>query len=298
MEINLLGVPLFYGCDNPGVENGPNSLRKSDVIGIFKENNNKVFDLGNLYINKVDNSCKYKNHNKMKYLSQITEVNENLAQWVYTSLKANTFPFIIGGDHSLGLGSLAGASRVYGDDLGVIWVDAHGDINTFNTSPSGNIHGMPLAASMGVGHESLTNLYFEGRKINPKKVFILCARDLDKGELDLIDSLGLNVWTASAIKAKGLTTIIEELLDIIKDLNISNLHLSFDIDCLDSSLVPGTGTPVADGISLTDAKYILNKLFNTHKIKSMDFVEFNPKIEHNITLDTCLDLIKCISQCI
>lgn len=298
MEINLLGVPLFYGCDNPGVEKGPNSLRKNNIISILNKNNNKVYDLGNLYINKVDNTCKYKNHNKMKYLSQITEVNENLAQWVYTSLKANIFPLVIGGDHSLGLGSLAGASRVYGDDLGVIWIDAHGDINTFKTSPSGNVHGMPLAASMGVGHESLTDLYFKGRKINAEKVFILCARDLDKGELDLIDSLGLNVWTASTIKTKGLTIIIEELLNKINNLNISNLHLSFDIDCLDPTLVPGTGTPVVDGISLIDAKYILNKLFDTRKIKSMDFVEFNPIIEHNVTVDTCLDLIKCISQCI
>lgn len=297
MEINLLGVPLFYGCDNPGVENGPDTLRENNLLNIFKENHHKIYDLGNLYVKEVSTKDKYKDHNSMKYLSQITEVNENLAQAVYTSLNSNAFPFIVGGDHSLGLGSLAGASKYFGDDLGVIWVDAHGDINTYETSPSGNVHGMPLAASMGIGHDSLTNLYFEGQKIDPTKVFILCARDLDEGELSLIEDLGLNVWTAATIHEKGIEAVMEEVRDKVNELNVNNIHLSFDIDCADPILVPGTGTPVDEGMSLLQSKYIIENLFKTGRIKSMDFVEFNPEIEYETTLENCLDLLKCISEC-
>lgn len=296
MNINMIGVPLFYGCDNPGVENAPNTLRENNIVEIFENNNNTVYDLGNLYVKPMDSCNKFSDNKNMKYLSPIINVNENLAESVYNSLNANKFPLVIGGDHSLGLGSLAGTSKFFNDDLGVIWVDAHGDINTDLSSPSGNVHGMPLAASMGVGSSLLQNIYFEGRKIDPKKVFILCARDLDKGELELIDSLGLNVWTSKTIREKGITRCVEELLMKVHDLNVNNIHLSFDIDCIDPNFVPGTGTPVEDGISLTEGKYIIETLFKTKKIKSMDFVEFNPQIEHETTLNNCLDLLKCISK--
>lgn len=296
MNINMIGVPLFYGCDNPGVEKGPDTLRENNIIEIFKNNNNKIYDLGNLYVKPMDVCDKFADDKNMKYLSSVIDVNESLAEVFYNSLNANNFPLVIGGDHSLGLGSLAGASKFFNDDLGVIWVDAHGDINTDLTSPSGNIHGMPLAASMGVGNLNLQNIYFKGRKINPKKVFILCARDLDKGELELIDSLGLNVWTSKIVKEKGIERCVEELLNKIYDLNIENIHLSFDIDCANPDLVPGTGTPVKDGISMREAKYIINTLFRTKKIKSMDFVEFNPDIEYETTLNNCLDLLKCVSE--
>ena len=296
MNINMIGVPLFYGCDNPGVEKGPDTLRENNIIDIFKNNNNKIYDLGNLYVKHIDSCDKFADNKNMKYLSSVIDVNENLAQVIYNSLNANNFPLVIGGDHSLGLGSLAGVSKHLNGDFGVIWVDAHGDINTDLTSPSGNIHGMPLAASMGVGNKSLQDIYFKGRKVDPKKVFILCARDLDEGELELINSLKLNVWTSKSIKEKGIERCIEELLNKVYDLNIKNIHLSFDIDCANPDLVPGTGTPVKDGISMNEAKYIIDSLFKTKMIKSMDFVEFNPHIEYTTTLNNCLDLLKCVAK--
>ncbi|MDY7061841.1 MAG: arginase [Sarcina ventriculi] len=296
MNINMIGVPLFYGCDNPGVEKGPDTLRENNIIDIFKNNNNKIYDLGNLYVKHIDSCDKFADNKNMKYLSSVIDVNENLAQVIYNSLNANNFPLVIGGDHSLGLGSLAGVSKHFNGDFGVIWVDAHGDINTDLTSPSGNIHGMPLAASMGVGNKSLQDIYFKGRKVDPKKVFILCARDLDEGELELINSLKLNVWTSKSIKEKGIERCIEELLNRVYDLNIKNIHLSFDIDCANPDLVPGTGTPVKDGICMNEAKYIIDSLFKTKMIKSMDFVEFNPDIEYTTTLNNCLDLLKCVAK--
>lgn len=296
MNVDMIGVPLFYGCDNPGVEKGPNTLRENNIIEIFEKNNNKIYDLGNLYVKPMDACNKFANDKNMKYLSSVINVNENLAEVFYNSLNANNFPLVIGGDHSLGLGSLAGASKFFNEDLAVVWVDAHGDINTNLTSPTGNIHGMPLAASMGIGDLSLQNIYFDGRKVDPKKVFILCARDLDKGELDLIDSLGLNVWTSKTVKEKGIERCVEELLNKVHDLNIKNIHLSFDIDCANPDLVPGTGTPVEDGISMNEAKYIIDTLFKSKKVKSMDFVEFNPDIEYETTVNNCLDLLKCVSK--
>ena len=298
MNINIIGVPLFYGCDRHGVENGPNVLRENGLISIFKKGNcNKAYDFGNLNVKNIKSNEKYNSDSKMKYLSPIIDLNTNLAHTVYTSLKSNSFPLVIGGDHSLGIGSIAGASKCFEDDLAVIWVDAHGDINTEETSPSGNIHGMPLASSMNFGPSDLTNIYFNGRKINPEKVFILCARDLDEGELKLISELNLNVWTTKTIKEKGIGYILSELYKKLEETKVTNIHLSFDIDCLDSSLVPGTGTPVEDGMSLDEVTYILRGIFETRKVKSMDFVEFNPEIDNNnITLTNCLSLLKVISE--
>ena len=298
MNINVIGVPLFYGCDRKGVENGPNILRENKLISILeKGKSNKVYDFGNLNVKNINSDEKFNSDSKMKYLSPIIDLNTNLAHAVYSSLKSDSFPLVIGGDHSLGMGSIAGASKYFEDDLAVIWIDAHGDINTEETSPSGNIHGMPLAASMNLGSKDLTNLYFNGRKVNPEKVFILCARDLDEGELKLIDKLNLNVWTTKTIKEKGIGTILSELYKRLEEIKVNNIHLSFDIDCLDSSLVPGTGTPVENGMSLDEITYILKAVFETRKIKSMDFVEFNPEIDtNNITLNNCLSLIKVISE--
>lgn len=298
MDINIIGVPIYYGCDRKGVENGPNKLREKGLISIISQNClNKVFDFGNLNVEIVSEDKKYENHNKMKYLSPITELNKNLAHIVYSSLKGGSFPFVVGGDHSLGLGSLAGASKYFKDDLAVIWVDAHGDINTFDSSPSGNVHGMPLAASMGFGYKDLTNLYFHGRKIDPKKVFIICARDLDEGEQSLIKNEGLNVWSTNYIQNIGVEALMDEVYKKLDEIKVNNIHLSFDIDCLDSSLVPGTGTPVDSGMNFNEVKKILEKILETKKVRSMDFVEFNPEIDKdNITLNNCLDMLKVIGN--
>ncbi|MDZ7548660.1 arginase family protein, partial [Clostridium perfringens] len=138
---------------------------------------------------------------------------------VYESLTNSYLPLVIGGDHSLPLGSIAGSSKFFAEDLAVIWVDAHGDINTHETSPSGNIHGMPLASSMGFGHEILTNLYFSSRKVKPENVFLLGCRDLDLGELELIKEYNLNVWTMEDIKIKGIELVLKELLQTINKKN-------------------------------------------------------------------------------
>lgn len=296
MNISIIGMPLFYGCDKPGVEKGPKELRENNLINIFEENH-IVYDLGDIEVEKIKVEDKFLSNPKLKYLDQVVKANNGLAAKVLSAFENNTLPFIVGGDHSLALGSIAGASKFLGDDLAVIWIDAHGDINTDETSPSGNIHGMPLAASMGIGYEKLTSIFFDSYKVKPENVFILACRDLDEGEVALINDLNMNVWTNADINSKGIKTVTQELLSLIKDKNIKNIHLSYDIDCLDPEYVPGTGTPVTDGLSFDQSKEILESVFSTSLVKSMDFVEYNPDLDkNNKTKETCIELLKLISK--
>ena len=290
MNISIIGMPLFYGCDKPGVEQGPKILRENNVIDIFAKKHN-VIDLGDISVPFLDAKKKFLINPKMKYLNEVIECNTSLAELVYLALNNGTIPFILGGDHSLALGSLAGTSKYFNDDLAVIWIDAHGDLNTHETSPSGNIHGMPLAASIGLGYKSLTSILFNKRKVNPKNIFLLGCRDLDSGEIKLINNLEINMWTIEDIKNKGAEATIEELLR-----KINNNHLT-NIDCLDPSYVPGTGTPVNNGLTFEESQILLHGIFGTSHVKCIDFVEFNPTLDKdNKTKETCIQLINLMSQ--
>lgn len=296
MNISIIGMPLFYGCDRPGVEKGPEMLRKNNLDKIL-EKNHFVTDLGDIDVDYIDSKDKFLDNNKLKYLKEVVSANNRLAEKVYEALENQTLPFTIGGDHSLALGSIAGSSKYYGNDLAVIWIDAHGDINTDKTSPSGNIHGMPLAASMGIGYKDLTSIFFEEYKVKPENVFILACRDLDQGEVDLIENLNMNVWNITDIKNNNLDSILSDLLLKIKEKNIKNIHLSYDIDCLDPEYVPGTGTPVDNGLTFEESKKILKSIFSTSLVKSIDFVEYNPELDLNErTKETCIELLKLISD--
>ena len=294
MNVNVIGVPLFLGCDIEGVDFSPEVLRQNNILDIIRKNGHTVYDLGDLHVPQTEKQDIYKTHDNMKYLEPIVEVNTNLAHLVYSSLLSGSFPFVIGGDHSLGLGSMSGAAK-FNEDMAVIWIDAHGDINTEKTSPSGNVHGMPLAAAMGFGHEALTDLYYKGVKVKPENVYILGARDLDEGEISLINELNLNVWSTIDIQTKGPHAIMKEVFKKLQLNNTQHIHVSFDIDSMDATLVPGTGTPVLKGLSLEEVKYILKVLMESKKISSMDFVELNSILDKDsITLNTALELINWV----
>lgn len=297
MEVNLIGVPIKYGSNIEGVQYGPDKLREANIVEIFRENKHTIYDLGNIYVPKLSQADIYKDHKKMKFLNPVKMVNENLAHAVYCSLNSQHFPFIIGGDHSLAIGSIAGASK-YFENLAVIWVDAHGDINSVESSPSGNIHGMPLAASMGVGHPSLVNLYYEEAKIQAKNVYIVAARDLDPGEVELIENSDINLYSIDDIRSRGLPIILTEIINKLHNSQVDGIHFSFDIDSLDLTLVPGTGTPVADGLNVDEAKYIIRRLLSTKLITSMDFVELNPILDNKEegTTKLSVELIKEIAS--
>lgn len=298
MDITLIGVPIMYGSDRDGVQYGPDKLREKKIASAITNNKKNLYDFGNLSVPYVPPSDKFAAHKKIKYLDAIVDTNNNLSHLVYSSLTSNSFPFVIGGDHSLGLGSISGASK-YFDDLAVIWIDAHGDINTHETSPSGNSHGMPLAAAMGVGEDSMINVYYDGAKVKPENVYIIGARDLDEGEIKLAQELNLNLYTMDKVKEMGIETLIEEILNKINSSNVDGVHLSYDIDVLDKSIVPGTGTPVENGFTLEEGKQVLEGFLSTGLVKSMDFVELNTYLDENdTTANVCIQLVDWIFKVI
>ncbi|MBB6624643.1 arginase [Clostridium gasigenes] len=299
MDINLIGVPLYYGCDKKGVQEGPRVLRENGIAEILRTEENKVYDLGDIYIdNSIEKEAFCAGVNA-KYINEIVSINNNLAHKVYSALSAGGFPLVIGGDHALAAGSISGVAKYFKDDLAVIWVDAHGDMNTFETSPSGNVHGMPLSALFGVGDKSLTDIYFKGVKVKKENVFIIGARDLDSGEVDLINELDLKVWTMDRIKEVGIGSVCVELYKCLENRGIKNIHLSFDIDSIDPLLMKGTGTPVPNGINMDEAKTILNRIFETRLVKSMDFVEFNPMLDKSgLTTKMCIELMETLKTLI
>lgn len=292
MEIDVIGVPLFYGCDTEGVENGPDKLRELGLVELFERNRNNVLDKGNVAVPVSGPDKKYKSDKLMKYLDEIVETCQNLATEVEDTLRRGRLPFIIGGDHSLVMGSLAGVSSVIGDDYAVIWIDAHTDINTDKTSQTGNIHGMPLASSMGVGPDILTSIYHDVPKVRDRNVYIIGARSIDEGEQALIDERGLNVWRIEDVHARGMDAIIKELMAKISESGVRDVHISYDIDSLDKSLVPGTGTPVENGLRLEESKRLVEAIIGTGKVRSVDFVEYNPDIDlDNRTAQSCLYML-------
>lgn len=295
MDINLISVPLKYGSGKDGVDLAFDKLCKFGLIDLIKSDKHKLSNLINIEVNNVLNTDKFISGINLNYLNIVKDVNEKLAKEVYTSLKDHKFPFIVGGDHSIAIGSIAGASKYY-KKLAVIYIDAHGDFNTTKTSPSHNVHGMPLAASMSLNDAPLTNILYPGQKLNPKDLYHLGGRDFDEGEKNIIRELNLNMYTMDMIKESNLNDILDQIVKTIKSKSYDGVHLSFDVDSLDAKLVPGTGYPVINGFSIDDTKLILLKLLQTGLITSIDFVEYNPLLDNDneVTLKNSIILIKYI----
>jgi len=291
MKVNVIGVPLNLGCDRDGVEKAPNHLREKGLMDIIRRHGHRAFDLGNLYVPLVSKEEKFARSKSMKYLDAIVEVNNNLAELVYDTLRGGAFPLVIGGDHSLGLGSASGVGKCF-DDFGIIWLDAHGDINTNETSPSGNIHGMPLSALMGMGSEELVNIYAPGNKVHPENVFLVGTRSLDEGELELINREHLSVYPMEVIRREGMAFVADDIRRKLKARKIRNVHFSIDVDSIDPTYAPGTGTQVPEGLTPDEFKDFVDRILATNLIKSMDLVELNPELDiHEVTTKLCLDII-------
>ena len=296
MKINVIGVPLNLGCDRKGVEKAPNYLRERGLMDLIRSHGHKAFDLGNLYVPAVKEEEKFLKGNRLKYLDAIVEVNNNLAELVYDTLRGGAFPLVIGGDHSLGLGSASGVGMCY-DDFGIIWLDAHGDINTGETSPSGNIHGMPLSALMGLGSEELVNVYSPGNKVIPQNVFLVDTHSLDDKESDLIKEQQLSVYTIDTIRDKKIEFVAEDIKNKLRDRKIRNVHFSIDVDSIDPGFAPGTGTRVPEGLTPDEFKEFVRHMLSTNLIKSLDLVELNPDLDtDDITTKLCLSVIDYITS--
>ena len=245
-------------------------------------------DLGDIPVNRE----KLKKDEELKNLNSVLSGNEQLAQKVDSVIESERFPLVLGGDHSIAIGTLTGTAKHY-KQLGVIWYDAHGDLNTLETSPSGNIHGMPLAVSLGVGHDTLVNLGGYAPKIKPENVVIIGARSLDEGEREYIKETGMKVYTMHEIDRLGMTRVMEETIDYLS--GCDGVHLSLDLDGLDPSDAPGVGTPVVGGISYRESHLAMEMLYDADITTSAEFVEVNPILDHkNKTGKTAVELVESL----
>ncbi len=275
-NISIIGAPMDLGQMRRGVDMGPSAIRYAGVKERLEAQGYDIVDHGNIDISQPEQR-RDKFDENLKNLNAVISANEKLAEKVDEVIEDKRFPLVFGGDHSIAIGTLAGVARHY-KNLGVIWYDAHGDLNTADTSPSGNIHGMPLAASLGIGHERLTGLGGYSPKIKPENVVIIGARSLDDGERELIKEKGIKVFTMHEIDRMGMTKVIEETVAYLKD-RTDGVHLSLDLDGLDPDDAPGVGTPVMGGISYRESHLAMEMLEEAKLITSAEFVEVNPILD-------------------
>lgn len=276
-EISIIGVPMDLGQTRRGVDMGPSAIRYAGIVERLQKLDYIVHDLGNISVPRPNNDPDKKQNHTLRNLDEIVEVNEDLAEIVDEQVKRNRFPLVLGGDHSIAIGTIAGVSRHY-ENLGVIWYDAHGDINTEDTSPTGNIHGMPLAVSLGLGNERLTSIITENPKIKPENVVLIGVRDLDEGEKKLLRQLNIKVYTMHEVDRLGMPAVIEETIQYLKN-KTDGVHLSFDLDGIDPKDAPGVGTPVIGGLTYRESHLALEMLSEADIITSAEFVEVNPMLD-------------------
>ncbi|TXL63634.1 arginase [Cerasibacillus terrae] len=288
-KISIIGVPIDYGQSRRGVDMGPSAIRYAGVSDRLEKLNYVVNDLGDVPVTQLE-QYKKKNTDNLNNLEQVIEINENVAKTVDQEMQNDYFPLILGGDHSMALGTIAGVAKHY-QSLGVIWYDAHGDLNTNETSPSGNIHGMPLAATLGIGHDRLINIYGYTPKVKPENIVVIGARDLDDGEKELIKKENIKVYTMHEIDRMGMPKVIEETISYLKE-RTDGVHLSLDLDGLDPSEAPGVGTPVIGGLSYRESRLAMEMLYESNIVTSAEFVEVNPILdEKNKTARLAVGLI-------
>ncbi|WP_338471375.1 arginase [Niallia sp. XMNu-256] len=274
-KLSIIGMPMDLGQTRRGVDMGPSAIRYAGVNEKLNRLFKEIKDLGDIPIGRPE--VKIDPNTNLKNLHLVAEKNEILAQKVAQVVDEGSFPLILGGDHSIAIGTLAGLAKQY-KNLGVIWFDAHGDLNTVETSPSGNIHGMPLAVSLGLGHNLLTNIGGVTPKVKPENIVIIGARSLDEGEKSLIKAKEIKVFTMHEIDRLGMTKVMEETISYLKD-KTDGVHLSFDLDGLDPSDAPGVGTPVIGGVSYRESHLAMEMLAEAHLITSAEFVEINPILD-------------------
>jgi arginase len=274
-DITVIGVPMDLGQMRRGVDMGPSAIRYAGVIERLENLTHEVEDFGDIEIARPDKQDTLDDSN-LKNLNSVIEASEKLSETVSQVITDKKFPLVLGGDHSIAIGTLAGISKHY-QNLGVIWYDAHGDLNTADTSPSGNIHGMPLAASIGIGHEKLTHISGYAPKIKPENIVIIGARSLDEGERELIKEKGIKVYTMHEIDRIGMTKVMEETIEYLA--HTDGVHLSLDLDGLDPHDAPGVGTPVLGGISYRESHLAMEMLAEAGIITSAEFVEVNPILD-------------------
>ncbi|MGE5795469.1 MAG: arginase [Ignavibacteria bacterium] len=277
--VTIIGFPMDLGADRRGVDMGPSALRIADLKLKLESLGYNIVDSGDINIQIMEKQ-KVSNQ-KLKYLPEILKTCKILARKVEKVLDFGRFPLCIGGDHSMAIGTIAGISSYCRKNkltLGVIWIDAHADMNTEETTPSGNIHGMPLAASLGLGNEKLVNLLGFSPKLKPENCTLIGIRSLDHLEKASIKKLKIPVYTMSDIDKLGIHRIIVRVLKQFRE-KVDHIHISFDLDSVDPSVAPGVGTPVPGGLSYREAHLLMESIAECGCMSSLEVTEINPILD-------------------
>jgi arginase len=291
-ELRIIGVPSDLGQGRRGVDMGPSAIRYAGLSGALERLGYKVEDLGN--INVPTPEMKEQNQNtNLRYLHEVTEVAKNLSDVVSNVVAEGHLPIILGGDHSIAIGSLAGMAKS-STNYGVIWFDAHGDMNTEDTTPSGNIHGMPLAVSLGYGHDNLISIGGIMQKVKPENVVLVGIRSIDEDEAKLIAKTGVRCITMPEIDRRGIADVMAEAIKIATE-GTDGVHLSLDLDALDPMFAPGVGTPVNGGFTYRESHLAMEMLAASKALVSVDVVEVNPILdERNQTAAMAVELVESL----
>lgn len=285
--IDIIGIPIDMGADRRGVDMGPSAIRYAHLQGELQKSGFSFEDCGNLEV-PIAEMCKI-SEPSLKYIDCIVPMARRAAGATATSIQKGHLPLVLGGDHSIALGSIRGAAR--NQKLGVIWIDAHADFNTSDTTPSGNIHGMPLAALCGMGDPRLVRLWNENVPVlDPGRVAVIGARDLDSGEKDNLRKAGVLVLGMEQIDRIGMFRALEIALERVME-NVDGIYLSLDVDSLDPRHAPGVGTPVSGGLTYREAHLACEMIAETGRLVGMDLVEVNPILDHqNQTAELAVEL--------
>ena len=282
--VNIIGFPMDLGSGRRGVDMGPSAIRIAGIETKLKKLGYKVNDSGDIFIQNIElqNSRTLGTNPKLKYLPEILKTTKILAKKVEKVLTQGQFPLCLGGDHSMALGTIAGISSYCRDkklETGVIWIDAHADMNTDKTTPSGNIHGMPMAASLGIGNEKLVNLLDFSPKVKPENCVLIGVRSIDLLEKENIRKLGVSVYTMSDIDKLGIHRIIARVLKQFQK-KVDHIHVSFDLDVVDPTFAPGVGTPVSGGLSYREAHLLMESIAECGCMSSLEVTEVNPILDN------------------
>lgn len=279
-RIEIIGAPSTFGQKKLGVNLGPDAIRYAGLLSRLKKMGLDVIDKGNIEVPTLDVEKFNSDQEGLRNYDEIVTVSENLSKATSEIVKKGNFPLTLGGDHSIAVGSISGISQHY-ENLGVIWYDAHGDLNVPEESPSGNVHGMPLRILAGDGPDELVNINDFTPKVKPENIVLIGMRDLDEGERKYIKDKNIKTFTMADIDRFGIQEVIERSLEYLKSRNIDGLHFSLDVDALDPAETPGTGTRVMGGLSYRESHFALELLNESKLVTSMDIVEVNPLIDNS-----------------
>lgn len=277
--VAIIGAPMDLGAGRRGVDMGPSALRLAGLDERVRALGYEVHDLGNVIVPQPEATPV--GPERARFLPQIVQTCTGLAEMVYKAASEHKLPLVLGGDHSVAVGTVAGLSRVYrdrGSKLGLIWIDAHADMNTPETSPSGNIHGMPLACCLGNGPEELTGIFGFSPKVKARNVAIVGLRDVDRNEASSVREGGVAAYTMREIDERGLRAVMTEAIERASD-GTEGFHVSFDMDSVDPSEAPGVGTPVRGGLTYREAHLAMETLCDRGSFAGMEVVEVNPVLD-------------------